>query len=145
MPLNDYRMLIYAIVLILVMLATNNPTLKSWLGAGKEQGYVLEERRPQQRRKEAAQISKMVPLPSDSIIPERDLDKTPVLEAKHLGIDFGGLTAVDDFNTDHQAEPRLPDSLAPTALERPRCSTCSPRSISPPAAPSCWTARTPAA
>ena len=43
-------------------------------------------------------MSKMVPLPSDSIIPERDLDKTPVLEAKHLGIDFGGLTAVDDFN-----------------------------------------------
>jgi branched-chain amino acid transport system ATP-binding protein len=40
----------------------------------------------------------MVPVPSDSIIPERDLDKTPVLEAKHLGIDFGGLTAVDDFN-----------------------------------------------
>ena len=27
----DYRMLIYAIVLILVMLATNNPTLKSFL------------------------------------------------------------------------------------------------------------------
>ena len=43
-------------------------------------------------------MSKMVPVPSDSIIPERDLDKTPVLEAKHLGIDFGGLTAVDDFN-----------------------------------------------
>ena len=43
-------------------------------------------------------MSKMVPLPSDSIIPERDLDKTPVLEAKHLGIDFVGLTAVDDFN-----------------------------------------------
>ena len=33
-----------------------------------------------------------------AIIPERDLDKTPVLEASHLGIDFGGLTAVDDFN-----------------------------------------------
>ena len=28
--LNDYRMIIYAIVLILVMLATNNPTLKSF-------------------------------------------------------------------------------------------------------------------
>ena len=43
-------------------------------------------------------MSKMVPYPSEGIIPERDLDKTPVLEAKHLGIDFGGLTAVDDFN-----------------------------------------------
>jgi len=40
----------------------------------------------------------MVPFPSHSIIPERDLDKRPILEARHLGIDFGGLTAVDDFN-----------------------------------------------
>jgi branched-chain amino acid transport system ATP-binding protein len=40
----------------------------------------------------------MVPVPSDSIVPERDLYKSPVLETKHLGIDFGGLTAVDDFN-----------------------------------------------
>jgi branched-chain amino acid transport system ATP-binding protein len=40
----------------------------------------------------------MVPVPSDSIVPERDLGKAPVLETKHLGIDFGGLTAVDDFN-----------------------------------------------
>lgn len=42
-------------------------------------------------------MSKMVPVPSDSIIPERDLNKTPILETKHLGIDFGGLTAVDEF------------------------------------------------
>ena len=41
---------------------------------------------------------KMVPLPSTAIIPERDLDKTPILECRHLGIDFGGLRAVDDFN-----------------------------------------------
>ena len=32
------------------------------------------------------------------ILPHRDLDKTPVLEVKGLGIDFGGLTAVDDFS-----------------------------------------------
>ena len=43
-------------------------------------------------------MSKMVPLPTNSIIPERDLDKIPVLETRHLGIDFGGLTAVDEFN-----------------------------------------------
>ena len=42
--------------------------------------------------------SPLVPLPTDSYIPERDLGKSPVLEARHLGIDFGGLTAVDDFN-----------------------------------------------
>ena len=32
------------------------------------------------------------------VIPERDAGTPPVLEARHLGIDFGGLTAVDDFN-----------------------------------------------
>ena len=42
--------------------------------------------------------TKMVPVPSHSIIPERDIDKMPVLECQHLGIDFGGLTAVEDFN-----------------------------------------------
>ena len=41
---------------------------------------------------------KMVPVPSTAIIPERDIDKTPILECRHLGIDFGGLRAVDDFN-----------------------------------------------
>lgn len=41
---------------------------------------------------------KMVPVPSHSIIPERDVGQTPVLECIHLGIDFGGLRAVDDFN-----------------------------------------------
>lgn len=41
---------------------------------------------------------KMVPVPSHSIVPERDIDQTPVLEALHLGIEFGGLKAVDDFN-----------------------------------------------
>ena len=44
------------------------------------------------------QNTKMVPVPSTSIIPERDIGKMPVLECKHLGIDFGGLTAVEDFN-----------------------------------------------
>ena len=39
-----------------------------------------------------------MPVPSTNIIPERDINKSPILEARHLGIDFGGLTAVDDFN-----------------------------------------------
>ena len=33
-----------------------------------------------------------------ALVPERDVDYMPVLEARHLGIDFGGLTAVDDFS-----------------------------------------------
>lgn len=41
---------------------------------------------------------RMVPLPSQSIVPERDVDKTPILETHHLGIDFGGLTAVDELS-----------------------------------------------
>ena len=41
---------------------------------------------------------KMVPVPSHSIVPERDVNKLPVLECQHLGIDFGGLTAVNEFN-----------------------------------------------
>ena len=42
--------------------------------------------------------TKLVPVPSTNIIPERDIDKSPILETRHLGIDFGGLSAVKDFN-----------------------------------------------
>ncbi len=44
------------------------------------------------------QQTPMVPYPSGAIVPERDLGSIPVLECSHLGIDFGGLKAVDDFN-----------------------------------------------
>ena len=43
-------------------------------------------------------MTKMVPVPSRGIIPERDVDKRPILETHPLGIDFGGLTAVDDIS-----------------------------------------------
>ena len=43
-------------------------------------------------------MDKMVPYPSGAIVPERDVEKTPILETHHLGIDFGGLTAVDEFS-----------------------------------------------
>ena len=42
--------------------------------------------------------SPLVPYPSGAYVPERDLESIPVLETHHLGIDFGGLTAVDDFS-----------------------------------------------
>ena len=42
--------------------------------------------------------SKLVMIPSNSMIPERDIDKSPILECINLGIQFGGLKAVDDFN-----------------------------------------------
>jgi len=41
---------------------------------------------------------KLVPVPSTNIIPERDAGQRPILECRHLGIDFGGLSAVADFN-----------------------------------------------
>ena len=54
------------------------------------------------KSKDSAKFSfdkgKMVPVPSKSIVPERDVNERPVLECVHLGIDFGGLKAVDDFN-----------------------------------------------
>ena len=39
---------------------------------------------------------KLVPYPAHSVIPERDQGQA-ILQARDLGIDFGGLTAVDDF------------------------------------------------
>ena len=43
-------------------------------------------------------MSKLVSVQRDARIPERDADKSPILECIGLGIDFGGLTAVDDLN-----------------------------------------------
>ena len=37
-------------------------------------------------------------IPSGGFLTERDMDKRPVLDVRGLGIDFGGLTAVDNFN-----------------------------------------------
>jgi branched-chain amino acid transport system ATP-binding protein len=38
------------------------------------------------------------PTVKEAFLPERDKDKTPIIDVRDLGIDFGGLTAVDDFN-----------------------------------------------
>lgn len=40
---------------------------------------------------------KLVNYAGHSLIPERDMGSFPVLEMRSLGIDFGGLTAVDNF------------------------------------------------
>ena len=42
--------------------------------------------------------TRLTPVPSVNFLPERDADKPPILECRSLGIDFGGLTAVNDFN-----------------------------------------------
>ena len=51
-----------------------------------------------QDKKKHRSDTKMVPVPSHSIVPERDVNEIPVMETRHLGIEFGGLKAVDDFN-----------------------------------------------
>ena len=45
-----------------------------------------------------AKKTKLVPVIRTSYLPERDADKTPILECIDLGIAFGGLKAVDNFN-----------------------------------------------
>ena len=41
---------------------------------------------------------RMVKVSSTNYMREQDVDKLPVLDVRNLGIDFGGLTAVDGFN-----------------------------------------------
>ena len=41
---------------------------------------------------------RMVKVASPNYMREQDVDKLPVLDVRNLGIDFGGLTAVDGFN-----------------------------------------------
>ena len=41
---------------------------------------------------------KMLKVPTYNLLWEQDMGKLPVLDVRNLGIDFGGLTAVDSFN-----------------------------------------------
>ena len=41
---------------------------------------------------------KMIAVPTYNLLREQDADKPPVLDVRNLGIDFGGLTAVDGFS-----------------------------------------------
>ena len=41
---------------------------------------------------------KMLKVPTYNLLREQDMGKLPVLDVRNLGIDFGGLTAVDSFN-----------------------------------------------
>ena len=42
--------------------------------------------------------AKLVKRPTSVLLPERDIDKSPVLECVGLGVTFGGLKAVEDFD-----------------------------------------------
>lgn len=80
---SNYRMLVYAIVLILVMLATNNPTLKGFFSRlfHRERADAPPCGGGERRRQAVSSIkrpeTKLVPVPSVNKIPERDVDKSP--------------------------------------------------------------------
>ena len=105
--LEDYRMLIYSVLLIIIMLLNASPKFAEFKGRwsvknmGKSHcaGFLTRTRR-QRRLGKMSEIksSRLVPYPSGAFVPERDVNDMPVLETRHLGIDFGGLTAVDDFS-----------------------------------------------
>ena len=50
----------------------------------------------------------MVEVVSTNLIREQDQGKLPVLDVRNLGIDFGGLTAVDSFNTKTRSRSSAP-------------------------------------
>ena len=68
--------------------------------------------------------TKLHSVPSGGFLTDRDKDKKPILDVRELGIDFGGLTAVDGLNLmigrNKIARPHRP----PTAPVRPPSSTC---------------------
>ena len=51
--------------------------------------------------------TKLHSVPSGGFLTDRDKDKKPILDVRELGIDFGGLTAVD-LSLIHISEPTRP-------------------------------------
>lgn len=73
------------------MAVTNDRTIKN-AGTDRRAGIL------RSAPKAENDPSRLVELPSNAFVPLRDADKPPVLEAVHLGIEFGGLVAVDNFS-----------------------------------------------
>ena len=55
---------------------------------------------------------KILKVPTVTFVREQDRGKQPVLDVRNLGIDFGGLTAVDSFNTVSYTHLTLPTRSA---------------------------------
>ncbi len=73
---------------------TDNKMIKSISRAARARIFRSEKK----AEKNETNPSRLVELPSNAFVPLRDADKPPVLEAVHLGIDFGGLVAVENFS-----------------------------------------------
>ena len=89
-------------------------------------------------------LSKLIPVPSSGLLTERDIDKSPILECINLGITFGGLKAVENFNITI-GRTEISGLIGPNGAGKTTIFNLSPRSISQPPAPCCWTARIPTA
>ena len=50
------------------------------------------------RRAGLESVSPVVPVQTTYYVPQRDVDQSPILQCINLGISFGGLKAVEDFN-----------------------------------------------
>ena len=77
--------------------------------------------------------------PRVAMLTERDVGKTPVLECIDLGISFGGLKAVDNFNITI-GRTEIAGLIGPNGAGK--TTVFNLLTISPPTAPSCSTART---
>lgn len=43
-------------------------------------------------------VTKLVPVPSRALVPERDVNRSPILECRNLGLTIGGLHIVENFD-----------------------------------------------
>ena len=92
--LNDYRMLIYAVVLIVMMLLNWSPKATGNERASIHRSVCLQKEKKQRRRNNMEHM----------------------LEVKNLSISFGGLRAVSEFQYDY----RKRTALRPDRTERRR-------------------------
>lgn len=73
--------------------------------------------------------AKVIGVPSASMLPEGNTGNPPVLKCEHLGITFGGLKAVEDFNLSI-GRAEIAGLIGPNGAGKPLSSIYLPRSIS---------------
>ena len=100
---DSYRMVVYSLVLVLMMIFRPGGLLGSYdFSMSRIVEKIMNGELFQKKAKEGATMSefqtKLHSVPSGGFLTDRDKDKKPILDVRELGIDFGGLTAVDGFN-----------------------------------------------
>ena len=101
---ESYRMVVYSLVLILMMIFRPGGLLGSYdFSMSRIVEKVMNGELFRKKCKRRVQTmsefqTKLHSVPSGGFLTDRDKDKKPILDVRELGIDFGGLTAVDGFN-----------------------------------------------